>query len=316
MFQTTYTDSLHQRLDASMYGGGDYASSSTTTRSSFSQPSHTQQQDVPIISSNPWGAPEMFATDPKLAAFYGDAAVAAGVSLTPGADGLMHESYDYAENPNLLGELDIDGAAHRFSPEDIDAILASGILDNNNNVPYTSGSLSTILQHQRPSQQLQHLLYPSASDLQVPQQYDESYVYSQLQDRMRIPSLSSIMGLAPSPPFFPSSSPSPQDHNVVRADSQIIVHSPQPARQSDPDISIGSPQTAHEPAPPQLAAKAQKFQEQDTAMDVSTTTSQSAAVSNTPATNVLPTNRYSLVDFAFHHTLGTGSFGRVHLGKS
>lgn len=271
------------------------------------------------MSSNPWGAPEMFATDPKLAAFYGDAsaAAAAGVSLTPGADGLMHESYDYAENPNLLGELDLDSAAHRFSPEDIDAILASGILDNNNSIPYTSGSLSTILQQQRPSQQLQHLLYPSASDLQVPQQYDESYVYNQLhQDRMRIPSLSSIMGLAPSPPFFPSSSPSPQDHNVVRADSQIIVHSPQPARQSDPDISVGSPQAAHEPAQPQLVAKAQNFPDQDSAMDVSMTTStQSAAASNTPATNVLPTNRYSLVDFAFHHTLGTGSFGRVHLGK-
>lgn len=27
-----------------------------------------------------------------------------------------------------------------------------------------------------------------------------------------------------------------------------------------------------------------------------------------------PANRYTLDDFVFHHTLGTGSFGRVHLG--
>ena len=310
MYQVHYSDPLHH---GQMYSGGDYASSSTA-RSSFSQPPpQTQQRDVSILSSNPWGAPDMFATDPKLAAFYNDAAAAAvGAGLTTGVEGLVHNAFDFAGDSNILGELSVDPAAaiglHQFSPEDLEAILSSGILDNNTQPPAAANvvggrSLSGIL-HPRSSQA--HLYLPNAPQIQINQQYDDAYVYSQLnQDRM--PSLSSIMGIAPSPPSFLSAAPSPQDYNVVRGDSNVIVHSPPGMEAAEAAISIGSPQASYEP--PQAQASAVRTTD-DTRMDASGDQATTAASTASKA----PTNRYSLADFVFHHTLGTGSFGRVHLG--
>jgi hypothetical protein len=313
MYQAHYSDSLHHRLDGQMYSGGDYASSSTA-RSSFSQPPpQTQQRDVSILSSNPWGAPDMFATDPKLAAFYSDAAAAAiGAGLTTGVDGLIHNTFDFTGDSNLLGELSVDPATaiglHQFSPEDLEAILASGILDNNTQPAATAdgvggGSLSSIL-HPRSSQA--RLYLPNTPQIQINQQYDDAYVYSQLTQE-RLPSISSIMGIAPSPPSFLSAAPSPQDYNVVRGDSNVIVHSPAGMEAAEAAISIGSPQASYEP--PQTQASTTHAVD-DTRMD----TSEDQAATAVSTASKAPTNRYSLADFVFHHTLGTGSFGRVHLG--
>ena len=309
MYQVHYSDSLHQTLNGNMYSGGDYASSSTARSSlSLSQPPPPQQQDVSILSSNPWGAPDMFATDPKLAAFYSDAAAAAvGVGLTSGVDNLIHETYNLMEDSSLLGGLAVDPTAaiglHQFSPEDIEAIIASGILDNNTQPVVVGnglggGSISNTL-HPRSSQS--HIgLSPQ---IQINQQYDGPYMYSQLTQE-RVPSISSIMGIAPSPPSFFSAAPSPQDYNVVRGDSNIIVHSPPAMEAAEPAISIGSPQVPYEPQQPQSSATPTV---DNTRMD---TSKDQAAATESNA----PTNRYSLADFVFHHTLGTGSFGRVHLG--
>ncbi|KAF8317613.1 kinase-like protein [Clavulina sp. PMI_390] len=322
MYQTHYTDSLHQRLDASGYSaaGTDYAPSSTTRSSSFS---HNPQQDAAMMSVNPWGSPDFFATDPKLAAFYGDAISggggpsAAGVStmgLDPSA--AIHETYDYAGNPAILAAaagLDYDPSSassassalllqgHQFSPEDIEAIIASGILDNHSQYQQPSTqlrpSLANILhQQQLQQQQQQHPYQSPPSDysqqqqpLTVADQYVESYL-SQLQNHdgtIRVPSLSSLMGLAPSPSGIPSAASSPNDR-VIRGDSAILVHSPD-AGLPEPDISMD------------VSGRGDSiYQRMDRA----------------PEENVLTTGRYSLVDFTFHHTLGTGSFGRVHLVQS
>lgn len=310
MYRAHYGDTLNQTLNGQLYNAGDYASSSTA-RSSFSQPP-PQPQDVSILSSNPWGAPDMFATDPKLAAFYSDATAAAvGAGLASGVDGLIQDTYDFMEESNPLGELAIDATPgiglHIFSPEDIEAIIASGILDSNTQPVVTGsgiGGPSPNVLHPRSSQA--HLYVPNAPQPQINQQYDDAYLYSQLTQE-RMPSISSIMGIAPSPPSFLSAAPSPQDYNVVRGDSNIIVHSPPAMEVSEPVISIGSPQTSYEP--PQTQASATPTVD-DKRMDISGDQGATAASTTVKA----PTNRYSLADFVFHHTLGTGSFGRVHLG--
>jgi hypothetical protein len=228
---------------------------------------------------------------------------------------LMEDQYDYqvtdsgAGAQHYMGNLlmDSDSSLPGFTSADFEAILASGFLDGSMPTLTSSvhnGSLPNILHH-RPSQS-SYYSDPSQQQKSFQQgggqtaSYDDPFMsllmglqQPRLSQSSRM-SRSSIMGIhAPSP----SSAPSPAYEDVVRSDSQIVVTSPQMAN-----------------APPSYDHPQHLVQESLSSMGDAYASSDSM-YSTTGQLQMPKATTYSLGDFVFHHTLGTGSFGRVHLGQ-
>lgn len=121
------------------------------------------------------------------------------------------------------------------------------------------------------------------------------------------------------------SQPTQSQHSHVPVDESSSVQGQAPTsapRSAEQDVTISHPQHQNVPSiknlinPPQTDGAGQsQTGGQRNELDAKPAEAKSAEVASTPA--VRPTKgKYTLSDFAIQRTLGTGSFGRVHLVQS